>query len=69
MDEKTNLWDKKTDDLTVGDVVKLNVGALAVMVGGFVALGLVAHGAEKAASKFRTIRADRKMKNELNEGE
>lgn len=59
-----DLMDKKIDDLTVGDTVKLNIGILAitgVVIGGLALIGT-------AADKIRDRRAQKKFeKNDLNE--
>lgn len=51
------LMDKKIEDLTVADYVKLNVGALAIMAGGAVLLVAV----PEAVNKVKTKLAQRKI--------
>ena len=51
------LMDKKIEDLTVADYVKLNVGALAIMAGGAVLLVAV----PEAVGKVKTKLAQRKI--------
>ncbi len=40
MENNKNLWNKTTNELTVGDAVKLNVAALGIMLGGCVVFGI-----------------------------
>ncbi len=65
MDEDTKtLWNKRADELTVGDVVKVNIAAPIIMIVCVVAGCAVVAGTEKVTTKFRTVRENRR-KNKL----
>ena len=57
MEENTSLWNKKTSDLTVGDIVKVNIIVPAVVLGGMFAFGAAANVASKLSSKIRKNRS------------
>lgn len=63
MEETKSLWNKTVEEMTVKDHVIVAVAVPAAAVGSIVALALVAEGIDKARSKFRTIRENRKNKN------
>ena len=58
------LMDKKIDDLTVGDSVKLTFGYLAVMAGAAVVIGAGAALYEEGSKKLRNRRYQKSLKNE-----
>ncbi len=62
MDENTNLWNKKADELTVGDVVKVNIVAPIIMIGAVFAGCAIAAGSAKVVDKIRKVRENRKTK-------
>ncbi len=62
MEENKTLWNKKMDELTVGEVLKLNLAAPIVMVGGMVATGVIVVVSDKIITKFHEVRANRKNK-------
>lgn len=47
MEETTRILDKKLDDLTVGDALKLNLVAFAVTAGAMGVIAVGAHGVGK----------------------
>ncbi len=65
MEENKNLWNKKMDELTVVDVLKLNVAIPIIMIGGAIAAGTVVVVSDKVITKFRTARENRKNKLEV----
>ncbi len=65
MEENKNLWNKKMDELTVVDVLKLNVAVPIIMIGGAIAAGTVVVVSDKVVTKFRTVRENRKNKLEI----
>jgi hypothetical protein len=66
-EEKTHLWNKKMDELTVGDAMKLNGAVLAITVGGIFIIAGVAAGAEKFHDKFQQMKLNREAKKNQNE--
>lgn len=54
MDETTKIWNKKLDDLTVGDSVILYLAAPIVMIGATVAATVAVNVIGNAMDKFRT---------------
>jgi hypothetical protein len=62
MDETKNLWNKKMDELTVRDVVVMNLIVPAVMVGGVVVIGTVVNVGTKTKDKFQEILIARQIK-------
>lgn len=66
-EEKKNLWNKKADELTVGDALKLNAAVLGITLGVIAGIGAGAVVWEKTSLKFRQMKLDRKAKKELNE--
>lgn len=60
MDENTKLMDKKVDDLTVADALKVNVGIMIAVIVVPVALGAVAGGVKAGVSKIRQVRENRR---------
>lgn len=59
MENNKNLWNKTADELTVGDVVKINLAVPAIMVGAAVAIGAGITVFEKAANKIQKIKNNR----------
>lgn len=55
MDEKTNLWNKKVDDLTVRDTVVITVATPIVMLGSIVIAGMVGNVGAAIFKKFRKV--------------
>lgn len=53
MDETPSFWNKKPDDLTVGENLKFVALVPAAMLIGFVAPAAVLSGVEKIRNKFR----------------
>lgn len=53
MDEQTSFWNKKSEELTVADQMKVVALIPAVMLGGFVAAGVTLSAVEKIRTKFR----------------
>jgi hypothetical protein len=66
-EEKTHLWNKKMDELTVGDAMKLNGAVLAITVGGLFAFAGAVTVWEKSTSKFKQMKLDREAKKNQNE--
>ena len=65
MDDNLSLMNKKQSDLTVADVAKINVGALAIIAGGFAAIVVVTAVSQKAAEKVRAMKTNRQIKKDL----
>ncbi len=62
MNEETkNLWNTKADELTVGDILKINAAVPILMIGCGLAAGVVVVASEKVVTKFRTIRMNRNL--------
>lgn len=61
-EEKKHLWNKKADELTVGDALKLNAAVLGICLGGCVAVAGAAVVWEKASFKLRQMKLDRRAK-------
>ena len=59
--ETTSLMNKKADELTVGEAIKLNLGVVAV----FAAVPLAVAGGAAAYDKFTDWRIRRKIEKEL----
>jgi len=53
MDETTNFWNKKQEDLEVADQLKLVALVPVVMMGSVVATGLALRGVDKIRSLIR----------------
>lgn len=64
MEDETpvRILDKKPDDLTVGDALKINAVILAAIVAIPVAISGVIVGTDKAVQKFKEMRKNRKNK-------
>lgn len=58
MENDTKLMDKSINDLTVGDAIKVNVGAVAITV----AILAVPSIVDAARKKFNDVRAHHQMK-------
>lgn len=58
MENNTKLMDKNVNDLTVGDAIKINVGAAAITVAILAAPSVV----NAARRKFNDVRAHHQMK-------
>lgn len=63
-EEQKSLWNKKADEITVGDAMKLNAAVMGICLGSIVAVAGAAVVWDKAALKFRQIKLDRKAKKE-----
>lgn len=64
MDEDTKtLWNKSTNDLTVGDAVKLNIVLPIILIGCVVTSCVVISVSSKVTTKFQTVRKNRRAKN------
>ncbi len=62
MEEETkNLWNKKADELTVGDILKINASVPIFMIGCGIAAVAVVVVSDKITTKFRTIRMNRNL--------
>lgn len=61
MDDNVKLMDKKVDDLTVGDAVKINLGIIAIMAAVPVTIGCVS----AVKNHVTTWNHDRKIKKTL----
>ena len=59
--ETKNLWNKKADELTVGDILKINATVPILMIGCGLAAGAVVVVSDKITTKFRTIRTNRQL--------
>lgn len=51
--EDTTFWNKKANDLTVGDTVKLTVATPLIMLGGFMLAGAAINVVGSITNKFR----------------
>lgn len=58
--ETTSLWNTRTEDLTVGDAIKLNCYILAAMAGGVVVISVGSVAYDKIGTKFRQRRDARR---------
>lgn len=63
MEETKSLWSKTVDEMTVKDHVIVAVAVPALAVGSLITMGVVLTGVDKARSKFRTFRENRKNNN------
>lgn len=59
---KTNLWNKKLEDLTVRDAVVMNVVPLAVIAGGSIAIVAVSKTVDVVGNKIQGLRIKRQTK-------
>lgn len=62
MEENKNLWNKTTAELTVRDMVVVQVAAPIIAMGSFLACAVVYDQGTKVVVKVRSIRANRKNK-------
>lgn len=65
MDEDIKLMQKKVDDLTVGDALKINLGVMAICA----AIPLAIVTASAARAKFADWRYERNLKHDSPEAE
>lgn len=61
-EEKTHLWNKKMNELTVGDNAKMLGAVVGVTTGTIVALAVVGTVWEKSSSKFKQMKLDHEAK-------
>lgn len=62
--EDKSIMDKTMDELTVAEIIKVNVAIPVIMMGGVAVAWGVAAGASRAKEKFETFRRNRQEKNE-----
>lgn len=60
MEETTTLMNTKASDLTVGQILLVNLAAPIVMIGGVVIAGAVIGTSQKVVAKFKSVRENRK---------
>ncbi len=60
MEENKNIWNKKMDELTVKDVIIVNVALPVFVIGGIAGAGAVVGGLNAAKDKFQQFRTTRK---------
>lgn len=64
MEESTKLWNKKMDELTVGETMKLTAIGTTLAVAVTVAPYVIFVGGTAVHDKFRTWKSNRKNKSE-----
>ncbi len=62
INESKSLWNKTSAELTVGDIMKVNVAYPLIAVGGIVAAVVAVGQISKVGDKLRSVRAARKIK-------
>lgn len=65
MEENENIWNKKTSDLTVKDVVIVNVALPVIVLGALAGAGAAVAGISAGVNKFREFRGNRTNKLEI----
>jgi hypothetical protein len=61
MEEDKNLWNKTSEELTVGDIVVITALTPIIMAGGLVVVGAVLTAADKIVKKFRKTKPELKI--------
>lgn len=64
MEENPNLWNTKAADLTVGDIVKVNLLAPVVTIGVMAGVFAVTAVVTSVANKVREVKKNRQNKTE-----